>query len=78
MTYIRTDNYVEAVHSTRSAVWVRSGKSYHMYKRAVVGLLEPFYYLIMLEDMSKEDREAHEESLENLYHVQAKRDTVKA
>ncbi|KAF8498712.1 mitochondrial ribosomal protein L23 [Russula emetica] len=77
-TYIRTDNYIAPVHRARSGAWVRSGKSYRTYKRAVVGLVEPFYYPMMLEDMSKEDREAREESLENLYHVKAKEDTVKA
>lgn len=77
-TYIRTDNYIAPVHRSQSGAWVRSGKSYRTYKRAVVGLVEPFYYPMMLEDMSKEDREARKESLENLYHIKAKEDTVKA
>ncbi len=77
-TYIRTDNYVAPMHRARNGAWVRSGKSYRTYKRAVVGLVEPFYYPMMLEDMSKEDREARKESLENVYHVQDQKETVKA
>ena len=49
-----------------------------MYKRAVVGLVEPFYYLMMPEDMSKADREAREESLDQLYHIRARKDLLKA
>ena len=78
MTYIRTDNYVAPVHRAWNGAWVRSGKSYRTYKRAVVGLVEPFYYPKMLEDMSKEDREAREESLESLFHIRSKADMVKA
>ena len=77
-TYIRTDNYIAPVHRAQNGAWVRSGKSHRTYKRAVVGLVEPFYYPMMLEDMSKEDREAREESLENLYHIRLKADMVKA
>jgi large subunit ribosomal protein L23 len=76
-TYIRTDNYIAPVHRSGSGALVRSGKSYRTYKRAVVGLVEPFYYPMMLEDMSKEDREARKKSLENLYHIKASEDTVK-
>lgn len=76
-TYIRTDNYIAPVQRAWNGAWVR-GKSFRTYKRAVVGLVEPFYYPMMVEDMSKEDREAREESLEKLYHVQAKKDMVKA
>jgi large subunit ribosomal protein L23 len=66
------------VHRAWNGAWVRSGKSFRTYKRAVVGLAEPFYYPKMLEDMSKEDREAREQYLERLYHLQAKKDMVKA
>jgi large subunit ribosomal protein L23 len=56
---------------------VRRGGSARTYKRAVVGLVEPFYYPMMLEDMSKEDREAREQSLDQLYHLHARKDMVK-
>ncbi|KAH9989855.1 mitochondrial ribosomal protein L23 [Russula vinacea] len=76
-TYIRTDNYFAPVHRTWNLAWVRSGQSARTYKRAVVGLVEPFYYPMMVEDMSKEDREAREQSLDELYHFQHKKDMVK-
>jgi large subunit ribosomal protein L23 len=77
-TYIRTDNYITPLHRTRTGAWVRSGKAFRTYKRAVVGLVEPFYYPMMVEDMSKEDREAREENLEKLYHLQERKDMTKA
>ncbi|KAI0305965.1 mitochondrial ribosomal protein L23 [Multifurca ochricompacta] len=75
-TYIRTDNYVAPVRRAWNTAWVR-GKSYRTYKRAVVGLLEPFYYPMTLEDMPKEDREAREQFLEQEYHVTMRKDMVK-
>ena len=77
-TYIRTDNYIAPMHRAWNGTMVRSGRSFRTYKRAVVGLVEPFYYPMMLEDMSKEVREAREESLGKLYHFQANKDMVKA
>ena len=77
-TYIRTDNYIAPVHRARNGQRVRSGMSHRTYKRAVVGLVEPFYYPMMPEDMSKEDREARELSLDKMYHFRAKEDMVKA
>jgi large subunit ribosomal protein L23 len=77
-TYIRTDNYIAPLHRGRNRAWTRSGKSFRTYKRAVVGLVEPFYYPMMVEDMSKEDREAREQNLEKLYNLQASKDMVKA
>ncbi|KAJ8473094.1 hypothetical protein ONZ51_g8083 [Trametes cubensis] len=55
-TYIRTDNY-------QSPLMKMHGKpafttSDRRYKRAVVGLVEPFYYPQALEDMPREEREA--------------------
>ncbi|KAI9440474.1 mitochondrial ribosomal protein L23 [Lactarius indigo] len=76
-TYIRTDNYVAPLRRTWNTAWVR-GKSYRTYKRAVVGLIEPFYYPMMLEDMSKEERQAREEFLEQEYHVKFRKDMVKS
>ena len=43
-TYIRTDNYFAPVRRAWNGAWVRAGRSYRTYKRAVVGLVEPFYY----------------------------------
>ena len=76
-TYIRTDNYITPVHRAWNHAWVRSGMSARTYKRAVVGLVEPFYYPMMVEDMSKENREAREQSLDELYHFQRRKDMVK-
>jgi large subunit ribosomal protein L23 len=75
-TYIRTDNYVAPLERARNRALVR-GKSYRTYKRAVVGLVEPFYYPMMLEDMSAEDREARERFLEQEYQVKSNKDMVK-
>ncbi|KAF8500136.1 hypothetical protein F5888DRAFT_1600247, partial [Russula emetica] len=44
MMYIRTDNYIVPMHRTQSGAWVCNGKSYHIYKHGVIGLIEPFYY----------------------------------
>ncbi|KAH9066596.1 mitochondrial ribosomal protein L23 [Lactarius vividus] len=76
-SYIRTDNYVAPLRRAWNTSWVR-GKSYRTYKRAVVGLVEPFYYPMMLEDMSSEERQAREEFLEQEYHVKFMEDTVKS
>ncbi|KAH9046515.1 mitochondrial ribosomal protein L23 [Lactarius hengduanensis] len=76
-TYIRTDNYVAPLRRAWNASWVR-GRSYLTYKRAVVGLVEPFYYPMMLEDMSNEERQAREEFLEQEYHVKFREDMVKS
>ncbi|KAH9993670.1 mitochondrial ribosomal protein L23 [Russula compacta] len=76
-TYIRTDNYIAPVHRAGNGAWVRSGQPFRTYKRAVVGLVEPFYYPMMPEDMSKADREAREQTLEQLYHSQARKDLMK-
>ncbi|KAI9464555.1 mitochondrial ribosomal protein L23 [Lactarius psammicola] len=75
-TYIRTDNYVAPLRRAWNTAWVR-GKSYRTYKRAVVGLVEPFYYPMMLEDMSKEERQAREEFLEQEYQAKLGKDMVK-
>jgi len=77
-TYIRTDNYVAPVRRAWNGAWVRAGRSFRTYKRAVVGLVEPFYYPMMHEDMSEADREAREQALDQLYHVRAGKDMLKA
>ena len=77
-TYIRTDNYIAPLHRAWNRAWVRSGRSYRTYKRAVVGLVEPFYYPMMTEDMTKADREAREKSLDEMYFGRVRRDMLKA
>lgn len=64
-TYIRTDNYFAPVKQ------IRHGRtkplSYRSYKRAVVGLVEPFYYPKALEDMSEAEREERQQWIEQKF-----------
>jgi len=76
-TYIRTDNYMAPLRRAWNTALVR-GNSHRTYKRAVVGLVEPFYYPMMLEDMSKEERQAREEFLEQEYHIKFRKEMVKS
>ena len=62
-TYIRTDNYYSADHPRRGKNPTRS------YKRAVVGLVDPFYYPHRLEDMTPEKRKEREEWLEKEFAI---------
>ncbi|KAJ7668365.1 hypothetical protein B0H17DRAFT_1087930 [Mycena rosella] len=64
-TYIRTDNY-RAELSRRDPRSATPDKrpSIASYKRAVVGLVEPFYYPLRLEDMEPERRKRREELIE--------------
>ncbi|KAI0072803.1 hypothetical protein K474DRAFT_327262 [Panus rudis PR-1116 ss-1] len=59
-TYIRTDNYLAPIPNPLN----RRSLNYKTYKRAVVGLVEPFYYPQAMEDMSKEERETRQAQLE--------------
>ncbi|KIL69452.1 hypothetical protein M378DRAFT_8099 [Amanita muscaria Koide BX008] len=68
-TYIRTDNYI-------SAIYPRIGhkrKAFKTYKRAVVGLVDPFYYPHRLEDMVEEKRQEREKWIEENYQIQQHR-----
>jgi large subunit ribosomal protein L23 len=78
-TYIRTDNYIAPVRRAWNGAWVRGGggRSFRTYKRAVVGLVEPFYFPMMSEDMSETDREARERALDQMYHGKARKDLLK-
>ena len=70
-TYIRTDNCVAPL--PRRA-WAVVG---HIIRTTVVGLVEPLYYLVMAEDISKADREAREQSLNKLqYFGRARKDML--
>ncbi|KAG8833153.1 hypothetical protein FRC17_011224 [Serendipita sp. 399] len=71
-TYIRTDNYIGRIitrgHS-RTRVRARNGS----YKRAVVGLVDPFYPPEMLEDMEKRSRDSFKKKLEDGFHLEQRR-----
>lgn len=65
-TYIRTDNYISPVYrDLKNFSWTRT-KPHKTYKRAVVGLVDPFYYPQALEDMSATEREARNAYLEEI------------
>jgi large subunit ribosomal protein L23 len=53
-TYIRTANYFSPLY--RKYNGAKTTRSYRTYKRAVVGLVDPFYYPQAMEDMTTEDR----------------------
>jgi large subunit ribosomal protein L23 len=74
-TYIRTDNYIAPL--VRSPKTRRLSRRYARYKRAIVGLVDPFYYPDMVEDMGASVRKAHEDRLERVFGVQARRDALK-
>ncbi|PIL31180.1 hypothetical protein GSI_05877 [Ganoderma sinense ZZ0214-1] len=54
-TYIRTDNYVSPLRRSRFSRALETITD-RTYKRAVVGLVEPFYYPLAEEDMGGEER----------------------
>lgn len=76
-TYIRTDNYIAPLKRTlvdhHKVLETRSGGIETTYKRAVVGLVDPFVYPDAVEDMTAEEREKHEEWLENMFQVKTYR-----
>ncbi|KAI6126066.1 hypothetical protein EDD16DRAFT_1516866 [Pisolithus croceorrhizus] len=61
-TYIRTANYTSPLRRTRMGL--RPVGRYRTYKRAVVGLVDPFYYPLDMEDMDKVARKEREAWLE--------------
>ena len=65
-TYIRTDNYL----SPRDRLGAR--KQHKTYKRAVVGLVEPFYYPQAIEDMTTEERDKLRSSLDDRFSIDTK------
>ncbi|KAG5653409.1 hypothetical protein H0H81_000696 [Sphagnurus paluster] len=72
-TYIRTDNYI-------SPLFPRLGnkrKSFKTYKRAVVGLVDPFYYPQRIEDMPAVQKEEREKWIEDTFQIQATRSLQK-
>ncbi|KAI0782669.1 hypothetical protein C8Q75DRAFT_727307 [Abortiporus biennis] len=51
-TYIRTDNYLSPIPAPH-----RTKQVFKTYKRAVVGLVDPFYYPLNMDTMSGEEKE---------------------
>ena len=68
-TYVRTDNYISPVY--RRLGYER--KPFKTYKRAVVGLVDPFYYPLRMEDMEPEDKAEREKFIEQNFHIQQSR-----
>jgi large subunit ribosomal protein L23 len=66
-TYIRTDNYFSPVYRGNKR------KAFKTYKRAVVGLVDPFYYPLRLEDMEAKERAEREKWIELNFQIQATR-----
>ena len=73
-TYIRTDNYISPLHRTRAGY---ERRPYKTYKRAVVGLVDPFYYPHRLEDMPEKERQERTEWIEKHFSIQHTRNLQK-
>ncbi|PPR01684.1 hypothetical protein CVT24_001512 [Panaeolus cyanescens] len=73
-TYIRTDNYISPWYRTQEGY---ERRPYKTYKRAVVGLVDPFYYPHRLEDMPEQERKQREEYIEKHFHIQQTRNMQK-
>lgn len=67
-TYIRTDNYLAKVEDSQIRKQ-QHRKARSAYKRAVVGLVEPFYYPLAVEDMNGRERWLREATLEEQFRV---------
>jgi large subunit ribosomal protein L23 len=73
-TYIRTDNYISPFYRTKLGY---ERKPYKTYKRAVVGLVDPFYYPHRLEDMPEGKRQERAEWIEKHFVIQRTRSLQK-
>ena len=73
-TYIRTDNYISPLYRTRLGY---ERRTYKTYKRAVVGLVDPFYYPHRLEDMPEKERQERAEWIEKHFSIQHTRNLQK-
>lgn len=70
-TYIRTDNRMADIKRNRTTYSLgRWNSPEETYKRAVVGLEEPFYFPQAREDMNVQDREARDKYLNGKFQVQ--------
>ena len=68
-TYIRTANYLSPLRRTRMGM--RPVGRHRTYKRAVVGLVDPFYYPLDMEDMDKTGRKERMAWLEEKFALKA-------
>lgn len=70
-TYIRTDNYLVSMKYKKalSIGRLEDKNNKRAYKRAVVGLKQPFYYPLMVEDMNGKDRWLREATLEDTFRL---------
>jgi large subunit ribosomal protein L23 len=68
-TYIRTDVYRAPLRRGMDGAWNKTD-SHRTYKRAVVGLVEPFYYPQATHDMSTPDRVAREKWVQDTFAVE--------
>jgi large subunit ribosomal protein L23 len=73
-TYIRTDNYISRLHRAKFGT---ERRSYKTYKRAVVGLVDPFYYPHRLEDMPEKERQERAKWIEDHFSLQHTRNLQK-
>ncbi|KAJ7598637.1 mitochondrial ribosomal protein L23 [Mycena floridula] len=73
-TYIRTDVHRPPMRNgrVRLTALYRQQKLSTAYKRAVVGLKDPFYYPLRMEDMNEKDHAARELWLEDHYGLKAR------
>jgi large subunit ribosomal protein L23 len=72
-TYIRTDNYISPIFPRLK----NRRKAFKTYKRAVVGLVDPFYYPLRIEDMETQARAEREKWIEDNFQIQATRSLQK-
>lgn len=73
-TYIRTDNYISHFYRTLDGY---TRRPYKTYKRAVVGLVDPFYYPHRIEDMPAEAKKEREEWIEKEFSIKHTRNLQK-
>lgn len=77
-TYIRTDNYIAPMLAPHRLHAQNVQKpTYRTYKRAVVGLVDPFYYPQAMEDMSSAERKEREGWLEEHFQVKQMKEDIK-
>lgn len=69
-TYIRTDNYLSPLSRARDGGWTQT-KPHKTYKRAVVGLVQPFEYPGAMEDLTGPERRRKQLWIEDSFGVQA-------
>ena len=72
-TYIRTDNYFAPVPRSGRQLSQPVRQPPRTFKRAVVGLVEPFYYPMAAEDMGEKERSERMQLIESTYNIAAAR-----